>query len=62
MSQDLLDLRELKAEARRLLRRGHPIREALEGEPDLLPAEEGRAKLAVYIRLFLSLREGKVGP
>ena len=58
---DLLDLRDLKAEARRLLPRGHPIREALQGEPDLLPAEEGRAKLASYARILARFREGERG-
>ena len=58
---DLVDLREVKAEARRLLPRDHPVRRALEGEPDLLPTDEGRAKLAAYARTLLSLREGGDG-
>lgn len=58
VSRELLDLRKIKAEARRLLPRGHPIREALQSEPDLLPAEEGRAKLATYARVLARLREG----
>ena len=57
MTDRLLDLRELKAETRRLLPRGHPIRGALNGEPDSLPAIEGRAKLGVYLRLVLAGRE-----
>lgn len=61
MSRELLDLRELKAEVRRLLQRGHPIREALQAEPDLLPAEEGRAKLASYARVFSRLQESERG-
>ena len=56
-----LDLRDLKRDARRLLPRGHPIREALQDEPDLLPAEEGRAKLAAYARILTRLREGGHG-
>lgn len=55
---DLLDFRELKREARRLLPRSHPIRRALDGEPDSLPGIEGRAKLEVYLRLVLAGREG----
>ncbi len=58
MSGGIVDLAELKAEARRLLPRGHSIRRALEGEPDSLPATEGKAKLAVYARLLLAAREG----
>ncbi len=58
MSDGTVNLQELKAEARRLLPRGHPIRRALDGEPDSLPATEGRAKLAVYARLLLAAREG----
>ncbi|MEE9592658.1 MAG: hypothetical protein V3W28_03650 [Thermoplasmata archaeon] len=49
----LLDLRELKREAARLLPRDHPVRTALQREPNLLPAVEGRSKLAVYARLLL---------
>ncbi len=56
MSTGVVDLRELKREARRLLPRGHSIRVALEGEPDALPVVEGRAKLAVYARLLLAAR------
>ncbi len=57
---DLLDLRELKREAVRLLPRGHPVRVALQREPDLLPAAEGRSKLAVYARLLLTAgQEGR---
>lgn len=56
-----MDFRQLKAEARRLLPRGHPIREALQNEPDLLPADEGRTKLAVYARVLAQLREGGRG-
>ncbi len=51
---DLLDFRELKREATRLLPRGDPVRAALMGEPDRLPAAEGRSKLAVYARLLLT--------
>ncbi len=51
---DLLDFRELKREATRLLPRGDPVRAALMGEPDFLPAAEGRSKLAVYARLLLT--------
>lgn len=61
MSRELLDLRKIKAEARRLLPRGHPIREALQSEPDLLPAEEGRTRLATYARVLARLREGGRG-
>ena len=61
MSRDLVDLRQLKAETRRLLPRGHPIREALQDEPDLLPAEEGRTKLSVYARVLTRIREGERG-
>ncbi len=57
MSDGIVDLTELKAEARRLLPRGHSIRRALDGEPDALPVVEGKAKLAVYARLLLAARE-----
>ena len=55
---DLLDLRELKRETARLLPRGHPVRAALQREPDFLPDPEARAKLAAYARLLLVAREG----
>ena len=55
----LLDLRELKREAARLLPRNDPIRVALQREPDLLPAAEGRSKLAVYARLLMAGQEGR---
>ncbi len=58
MSADVVDLTELKREVRRLLPRGHPIRRALENEPDVLPVAEGRAVLRVYARLLLAGREG----
>ncbi len=53
MNAGIVDLRELKREARRLLPRGHSIRMTLEGEPDALPVVEGRAVLRVYTRLLL---------
>ncbi len=56
MSTAIVDLTELKREARRLLPRGHSIRMALEGEPDALPVAEGRAVLRVYTRLLLAGR------
>ncbi len=56
MSAEVVDLRELKREARRLLPRGHSIRRALEDEPDALPVVEGRAVLRVYTRLLLAGR------
>ncbi len=57
MSADgIVDLRELKREARRLLPRGHSIRRALENEPDVLPVAEGKAKLATYARFLLAAR------
>ncbi len=58
IAEATVDLRELKAEARRLLPRGHPIRRALDGELDSLPVVEGRAVLRVYARLLLAAREG----
>ncbi len=56
MSAEVVDLTELKAEVRRLLPRGHPIRAALQGEPDFLPVTEGKAVLATYARLLLAGR------
>ena len=55
---DLLDFRELKRGAIRLLPREHPVRMALQREPDFLPGPEARAKLAAYARLLLTNREG----
>ncbi len=56
MSTAVVDLTELKRAVRHLLPRGHPIRRALENEPDVLPVAEGKAKLATYARLLLASR------
>ena len=59
MTTDVVDLRDLKLEAARLLPRGDPVRECLLAEPDVLPEEEGRAVLATYVRLLLKTRGGE---
>ncbi len=57
MSADgIVDLRELKRAAADLLRPSHPVRAALQHEPDFLPGPEGRTKLEVYTRLLLAYR------
>ncbi len=56
MSAEVVNLTELKRAAAHLLPRDHPIRRALQGEPDFLPVVEGRAKLAVYARFLLAAR------
>ena len=52
---DVVDLREAKAEARRLLPASHPVRLVLEREPDVLVGPE-TAHLAVLLHLILAHR------
>lgn len=56
----VVDLRDVKREAQRVLPRGHPVREGLEREPDALPPREARAKLETYLRLLI-LHRGRHG-
>jgi hypothetical protein len=51
-----MDLRPLKAEARRLLPPGNGFRVALLAEPDHLPHARAIEKLETYLRLALALR------
>ena len=51
---DPIDFRPLKEGAKRLLRPGDPLREALLREPDTLPREIGLAKLDTYVEWMLS--------
>lgn len=59
MTENLVDLREVKSVARQVLPRGHPVREALDREPDVLEGPEARARLVAYCRILLAQREGK---
>ena len=47
---EVVDLREAKAGAQRLFPAGHPLREALCREPDVLPRSEAQARVGVYLR------------
>ncbi len=51
-----LDLRELKAEARRLLAPGHPVRVVVESQPDYLAGPEAVGRMEVIIRMILAHR------
>ena len=51
-----LDLREFKAEARRLLPVGHPVRVVLEAEPDHLAGPDAVGRIEVLMRLILAHR------
>lgn len=53
---EIIDLRECKAQANRLLPHGHPVRVALSKEPDFVPRNEGLGKLQAYIRMLYALR------
>jgi hypothetical protein len=54
-----VDLRPLKAEARRLLPPGNSFRIALLAEPDQLPRALALVKLETFLRLALALRGTK---
>ena len=47
---DVVDLRSVKAGAQRLFPPGHPLREALCREPDVLPRSQAQVRLEVYLR------------
>ena len=47
---DVVDLRPVKAGAQRLFPPGHPLREALSQEPDVLPRSQAQARFVVYLR------------
>ncbi len=51
-----VDLRECKAEARRLLPPGHPVRQVIESEPDVLGGPDAGSRLALVLRLVLAHR------
>ena len=51
----LIDLRELKVQAARLLPANHPVRRVLAREQDIVPRSEGLAKLELYVRFVLAL-------
>lgn len=57
-SGEVIDLRPCKRKAKAVFGRDHPVRRALAEEPDMLPLEEGLAKLETYLRMLLSLKEG----
>jgi len=46
-----IDLRELKREVLRLYPAGHPLREALLREQDIIPEAEALGKLLVFLSL-----------
>ncbi len=51
-----IDLRECKAEARRLLPLGHPVRTLFEAEPDLIEFGEAMTRLPLLLRIVLAHR------
>jgi hypothetical protein len=50
------DLRACKAEARRLLPPGHPLRTLIESEPDDLIGADAPARLTMLLRVVLAHR------
>jgi hypothetical protein len=52
---DWIDLRPSKETVARLLPVSHPLRVALQQEPDFLPRDIGRAKIEAYLWILLSL-------
>ena len=55
-TESMIDLRGCKAEARRLLAPGHPVRVVLEAEPDMLDAEAAAGRLPLLMRMVLAHR------
>jgi hypothetical protein len=51
-----IDLRDCKAEARRLLAPGHPVRTLLEAEPDLIEPADALNRLPLLLRVLLAHR------
>jgi len=51
-----IDIRMVKETARRLYPPGHPLREAILGEPDSLPGSQALGKLEAYLRMVLAGR------
>ena len=50
------DLRQCKAEARRLLPPGHPLRQLIEAEPDELSGPDAASRLTMLLRVILAHR------
>jgi hypothetical protein len=57
MAPELVDLRGAKAGAARLYPAGHPLREALTGEPDFIPRTQAEGLLTAYLRMALTYRQ-----
>lgn len=51
-----IDLRECKAEARRLLPPGHPVRTLFEAEPDIMELSDAATRLPLLLRVVLAHR------